>query len=389
MTHDHPQAREHDPGRPQDQPSDEPGIRIGSLFSVPILLMPSWFVIAALVTFFYARNLAGVPGLSTASTYLVGLCAALLLLFSVFLHEVAHAVAARSVGTAPTRIVLDLWGGHTAFEREMTTPGRSAFVSLVGPATNAAIAGIGLLIRPAVPDGVPRLLLEGMILTNAFVAVFNALPGLPLDGGRALEALVWKITGRRTTGALVAGWIGRAVAVALVLWALLPLLQGRTPSLFTMLWTLLVAGTLWRGASGALEMARFTDRSESLTVAELTRPAAVVRAGSSVGAGLQAAEAIEARAVVLLGADGRPWALMDPAALTQVPEQRLGTTPAEAVALALPPHALVPQSLGGDPLIRFLQANPAAEYVVLDAQGGVAGVLFTEDVVDRLGGRKS
>lgn len=363
-------------------------MRVGTVLGAPVLVMPSWFLIAALVTYFYAPAVqAQAPDLG-AGVYLVAFCAALLLLGSVFLHELAHAVAARAVGTPPTRIVLDLWGGHTAFEQEMSTPGRSALVSLVGPATNAALAVGGVLFAPALPQGgVAQLLLNGAVLANAFVAVFNALPGLPLDGGRALEALVWRLTGRRNAGTLAAGWTGRAVAAGLVLWALvLPLSQGRSIGLTSLVWVGLIAALLWQGASQAIALARWRSRSSGVSAGALARPAVGVPSGSGLAEALQAAELASVNEVVLVGDDHRPQAVLDARAIAQVPVERVTATPAQAVARALPPHAVLPQALAADALVRHLQAHPHHEYVVTDPAGTVHGVLLWDDVVARVTG---
>lgn len=367
------------------------GIKLGSVLGAPVLLKPSWFLIAILITVSYAPAVQTRLPENGLATFVIAFMAALLLLGSVFLHELAHAIAARAVGTPPARIVLDLWGGHTAFDAEMTSPGRSALVSLVGPGTNAVIAVLGWLLLPAAPAyGVGELLLLGLIYSNAFVAAFNALPGLPLDGGRALEALVWKITGNRGTGTLVAGWIGRAVALALVLWALVrPLLQGSTPSLVITVWVLLVAWMLWQGATGALAVARWRHRAPSVRAAALTRPAVGVPAWASLGDALRRAAGAHVDEVVLVGPDGAPVAVLDTAAIAAVPVERLDLTPAQAVARALPAQATVPHTLVGEDLIAHLQARAHTEFAVLDESGTVLGVLRWQDVVAGLSGGRA
>jgi Zn-dependent protease len=365
------------------------GIRLGSVLGAPVLLMPSWFLIAALVTYFYAPAVERQAPELGAAVYPVAFCAALLLLLSVFLHEVAHAIAARSVGTPPSHIALDLWGGHTAFDKDMSTPGHSALVSLVGPATNAALAVLGLLAAPAVPaGGVGEVLLNGAVYANAFVAVFNALPGLPLDGGRALEALIWKVTGNRAAGTITAGWVGRAVAVTLVAWAvLLPLLRGRPVSLTSVVWLGLIALMLWQGAGQAIQAGRWTHRAPTVSAATLMKPAVAVQNGATLGQALAAASAGGVQEVVLVAADGRPVAVLDAGAIRAVPPERVGTTTAGAVARVLPPHALVPAALLGNALLAHLQANPSQEYAVLDEAGGLTGVLRWADVVAGASGR--
>ena len=187
---------------------------------------------------------------------------------SVLLHEAGHAVAARAYGLPVTEVVINLWGGHTSLGRPRT-PGASAVVSVVGPLVNVALALVAELVRRQLPPTVPgsglavvAFLLLGLAATNALVGLCNLVPGLPLDGGRVLEALVWKVTGDQDTAGVVAGWAGRVVAVGLVAWLLLPpLLDGRVPSTFTIIWGGLIGLFLWRGASASLNVSRFRRRA--------------------------------------------------------------------------------------------------------------------------------
>lgn len=366
------------------------GIRLGSVLGAPVLLMPSWFLIALLITVSYTPMARVRLPDAGELAILVAFGAALLLLLSVFLHELAHALAARAVGTPPSHIVLDLWGGHTAFDADLTTPARSALVSVVGPATNAALALFGWLVRPAAdPGGVAELLLIGLIYSNAIVAVFNALPGLPLDGGRALEALVWKLTGDRGAGTIAAAWTGRAVAAGLAFWAVgRPLLQGRTPSLITGIWMLLIAWMLWQGATAALTIGHWRRRAPGLSVQALARPAAGLPVLSPLSEVVAHARSVGAAEIVLLDDGARPVGVVDHTALASVPADRLPVTPARAVARVLPPQATVPAALAGEALLAHLRATAHHEYAVLDPHGRVVGMLNGLDVQAHLDGRR-
>ena len=146
---------------------------------------------------------------------------------SVLCHEAAHAVVARRCGYAVERVVVNLWGGHTAFSTPAPSPGRSALVSISGPIANALLALAGWALLGTVGYDVPWLLLSAWTLSNAFVAVFNLLLGLPLDGGYLVDALVWRVTGRRSAGMIAAGWGGRIVTLgALFFFVVLPFLRG-------------------------------------------------------------------------------------------------------------------------------------------------------------------
>jgi len=383
---------------PAQQTDDAPvtagGIRLGRPFGVPLLLAPSWFLFAAVIVWIFGpvvgRQVAG------PAAYLVAFSYALLLLVSVLVHEIAHALAARSVGMRVTGIVLNVWGGHTSFREEANGPGRSFFVAIVGPVANAVIAVLAWQGSQALagrPDGggVTGLLLGALAVSNALLAVFNVLPGLPLDGGHALEAVVWKVRGDRLAGTVAAGWVGRVLAVGVLLLAIVvPRLLGLETSFTDVIWAGLVGALLWQGASQALKYATQRRRVPALSVRGLQRPAIAVPARSTVEEVVRSARAaIDAGAarestrdleVVLVTDDGVPVAVVDTTALRQVPEDRRTTLQAGATARALPPRAWLPDDLAGEDLLSAVSARPG-EHVVVDRTGRVVGLLHTGDVV--------
>ena len=155
-----------------------------------------------------------------ARAYLAALAFAVLLGLSVLVHELAHAGAARAFGWQVREIRLTLMGGHTTFDAAREAPGRSALVSLAGPAANLVLALLGAILLGSLdPGGLPRLVVELVTTANLLVGAFNLLPGLPLDGGRVVESLVWAVTGSETRGTVVAAWCGRVISVLVVLWA--------------------------------------------------------------------------------------------------------------------------------------------------------------------------
>lgn len=370
-------------------------IRLGSVAGTPVWLERSWFLIAAVVTVLAASTVQSSSlSITGGAAYAVGFVFALLLLGSVFLHEVSHAVAARAVGIPPTDIVLDLWGGHTAFSREVPSPGRSILVAGVGPLTNGLLALVAALLVPVAPDGgVVDVLLQMLAYSNGFVAVLNALPGLPLDGGRVLEGIVWAIRGRRATGTIAAGRVGQAVAVGIALWIVVrPVLQGRPIGIFTAVWTLLICWMLWQGATGAIRMVAFREAADTLSAGSLMTPAVAVPSTATVAdvhtawwspeGRTLAAQGRGGPAVVVLDPYGRPAAVVDPAAVSAVPQDRSASVPVASVTRALPGEVLDPRLVGVD-LVRRLQEAPATEYAVVD-DGRVVGVLAAQTVAEAL-----
>ena len=199
---------------------------MGRPFGVPVYVAPSWFLVAALITWVFGGQLDRVLPELGAVRYLVSLFFAVAFYASVLVHELAHTVAALRFKLPVRRIQLQFFGGVSEIEKESDTPGREFVLAFVGPLLSLVLAGVFYLGMQAVEPGtVPGVLLAGLMVSNLIVAAFNLLPGLPLDGGRMLRAVVWKISGRPMTGTVAAAWVGRALAVAVLIG--LPLLVLR------------------------------------------------------------------------------------------------------------------------------------------------------------------
>jgi Zn-dependent protease len=378
------------PTRP-DRRHGTAGWVIGHAAGAPVILARSWIVAAAVLTVLFAptaRTFA--PGLGPGSTYAVAFVFVVLLFASVFLHELAHGFVARARGLQVHEFAITLWGGHTSFAGAGASAGTSALIAVVGPVTNLVLAGAAWAAASAVAsDGLLVALLYSAAFANAFVGIFNLIPGLPLDGGRVLEAAVWRATGDRYRGTVVAGWAGRAVAVAVVLWAVaLPLSRGDRPGLFGLLWAVLIGGFLWSGASSAITGAAAQRAVEGLSALRLGRPAAVVGLGSTVADAARAAQAAGVTHVVVLAQDGRPAAYVDSTAAASVPLNAYPTTNVLAVAVPIPVGATVDAAAIGTDLAQTVNrvASFSRVMAVVDA-GRVTGLLFTSDVVAALGTR--
>ncbi|MBW3085388.1 hypothetical protein KEM60_01588 [Austwickia sp. TVS 96-490-7B] len=381
---------------PGDPETPAPGIRIGTLAGIPLYLTTSWFLIAALIVLAFGPDIArSAPQVSTAVAYLVALGYAILLALSVLCHEIAHALVARASGYAVDAVVINLWGGHTAFTTGALTPGRSALISVSGPAANAALAVLGWLLQPAAPTGLTALLLYAWTASNAFVAVFNLLPGLPLDGGHLLEAAVWKITGRRSTALTIAGWGGRILTIAAVLWFIgLPLTQGQRANLWNVAWLAFIGAFLWVGAGGALSTARSLRILEALRLHQLRRPIAPIPQHSAIS---DIPDLIRAHSIapastaipVVTDTDHHPIGLLDPVGYAQIPTDHAAHLPASTLLLTPPASWTAPDNHHPDagilPYVDALMATPYGVIVLTDPEGHPTGALTSTDVARAAG----
>ena len=381
----------HGPDRTAE-PGRSEGIPLGRIGGVPVTLAWSWFVIAAAIVLLFGPQVAvALPELGSPGAYAVALGYALLLLLSVLVHELAHALTAQAWKWPTPKIVLTLWGGHTQFGDVHATPGKSLVVALAGPAANFILALIGRLVLPLFEPGtVGWLLTDIFVWANVLVAIFNVLPGLPLDGGRIVETVVWKVTGVQEKGTIAAGWAGRIIAAALVAAVFIPpYLQGQTPGLSLVVITALVSGFLWMGASASITNARLRLRLPEVSAASLMQPARQISSGSPVAEAQHLAAASgPGTSLVVTAPTGRPEAVVDPGALFSVPPNLAGQTPVNAVARALAAGAYIPDLANGQELIQYLSQLAGSEYAVINGEGTVVGLLRQDAVVAALTGRQ-
>jgi Zn-dependent protease len=371
--------------------TDRPGLPLGRFLGAPVFLAPSWFVIALVVVVIFAPTVERSAAIAPPISYVVAALYAVLLLLSVLVHEFAHAAVARALGLPVHAIVANLWGGHTQYGDESPTPGRSALVAVAGPLANGALTLLGLLaLRGGLAPlgGVTHLLLVALVLSNGFVAAFNLAPGLPLDGGRVVESLVWAVTGRRSTGTLVAGWCGRLVAVVVVgLLVLRPLTQGTVPDVFTLVWSLMIAVMLWQGASSAVAVGKVRSRAGRLRLSDLVEPASGRPAEDTTWLDR---DPRAAGALVALDETGHPVGVADPSTLEAVlgsPSRPREGTPLRSVVTVLDPVVLLPLEADGERVLQALAGTPAYVYVVVDRAGSVVGLARGERLAEALTGR--
>jgi Zn-dependent protease/CBS domain-containing protein len=195
------------------------GIRIGRLFGIDIAVHPSWFIVLA----FFAYSLATgffprvYPDWSPVSTWTVAFIATLLLFVSVLAHEFGHSLVARSQGIPVRGITLFILGGVAQLGREPDTPGREAWMAIAGPLVSAVIGGLTLAGAFLIsgPDQLVAVLTY-LGFANLTLLVFNLLPGFPLDGGRVLRALLWRITHDLVRATRWAAAIGQVFAAAFI-----------------------------------------------------------------------------------------------------------------------------------------------------------------------------
>jgi Zn-dependent protease/CBS domain-containing protein len=380
------------PGSPVGGPRRRPfggGILMGRPFGVPVYVAPSWFLVAALITWVFGGQLDRVLPDLGAVRYLIALFFAVAFYASVLVHELAHTVAALRFKLPVRRIQLQFFGGVSEIEKEAETPGREFWLAFVGPLLSLVLAAVfygGM--RVVEPGTVPGVLLGGLMISNLIVAAFNLLPGLPLDGGRMLRAMIWKFSGRPMAGTVFAAWTGRALAVAVLIGLPLATYAGGftqdaisgVDSLTDALLAAILAAIIWTGAGNSLRMARLREHLPDLRARTLTRRAVPVSSDTPLSEALRRANDAGARALVIVDGAGGPISLVREAAIASVPSHRRPWVAVSTLAQDLRDGMRVPAELAGEELLEHLRATPATEYLVVEESGEVYGVLSTGDV---------
>ena len=369
------------PARPE-RPQRPPGtIKVGTIAGSDVLVTSSWFVIAALIAWIVAPRVDQVaPGLGGLK-YVAGFAFAVILYLSVLLHEASHAFMARHYGFQVTSITLHFLGGATAIDGEARTPRQELLIAVVGPLTSIAV-GVGALgLWFVTPDGLLLMAVEGLAGANLIVGVLNLVPGLPLDGGRVLKAAVWGATGDVLKGTVVAAWTGRLTAVAALAW---PLFQerviGTTPDIFDFVLAAMVALFLWTAASSALASAQARGKLPALVARRLARRALAVPDDLPLAEAVRRAREADAGSLITVTGSGRPVGLVSEAALVATPEERRPWVAVSTVARTIEPGMSLPAGIEGEPLVRAMTEVPAHEYLLVEDDGSIYGVLSAADV---------
>jgi Zn-dependent protease/CBS domain-containing protein len=247
--------------------------RIGKIAGIEIDINVSWIVVLVLLTVSLATGWFPQldPGWSAATYWVVSLIAALLLFVSVLLHELAHSLVARRSGLPVKNITLFIFGGISNIEQEPKSPGVEFKMAFVGPLTSLLIGAICyLLLLPLRGTHSPlEAILFYLAVTNILLGIFNLIPGFPLDGGRVLRSIIWKITGSLEKATRIASLSGQVIAYLFIFWGLLQIFGG---NVLNGIWIGFIGWFLLSAAQSANTQGMLQSTLRGITVAEVMNP---------------------------------------------------------------------------------------------------------------------
>ena len=247
-------------------------LRLGKVFGIPLGVHYTWFIVFALVTLSLATGYfpSRYPDWSTATNLGIGLLTSLLFFASVLVHELAHSIVALGWGIPVKGITLFIFGGVANIGREPERPLAEFFVAIAGPASSLLLA-LGFGILWLVGQGLDVATLAGLGLylatINLSLALFNLIPGFPLDGGRVFRSVVWALTGDMNRATRWAATTGRVVAVLMIVGGGIMFLMGNWSS---GLWLAFIGWFLDNAASQSAQQAWVREALEGYTAGDLT-----------------------------------------------------------------------------------------------------------------------
>lgn len=245
-------------------------IRVGNLFGIPFYVSPSWFIVLGIVTLTYGGQLALFPQLGGITPWILGLVTALLLFASVIAHELGHSLVAISQKIGVKSITLFIFGGLASLEKESETPLEAFSVAIAGPLVSLLLFGLFTIIGLNVALPLPIAAIISLLASiNLALALFNLIPGLPLDGGNVLKALVWKITGNPNQGIIFASRVGQIFGWLAILIGGLAVV-GLSP--IGSFWTLLIGFFLLQNAGNSAQSAQVQEMMNGLTAEDAVIP---------------------------------------------------------------------------------------------------------------------
>ncbi|CAB4851727.1 unannotated protein [freshwater metagenome] len=359
-----------------------------TLGRIPVSMPWSGLLGIGLIAYLWSDRFEIDPAQPT-QTAVLALVFAVLFYLSILGHELAHAWVAGAAGFPVHGITLWVLGGFTSYERRTASPLREGLIAVSGPLSSVAIGFAAAIAASAAYSGDPRVyvIAYALAVSNIVLGIYNALPGLPLDGGAVLKCVVWAISGNEHRGTIIAAWAGRLMAVLVFVAPFyLALRSGYQPDVSNIVISGLVAAYLYAGASDALRRARQGERIPQLSARALSRPAVLVAHDTPLAEAIRQRDLHSATGMVIVDPDGRPTALAQDDAVTAVPLQRRPWVPVSSVSGLLDPRAVVSAELVGESLLDAMGAFPADGYLVRDAAGDLVGILHTKDVERALSG---
>ncbi|MBN2564814.1 MAG: site-2 protease family protein [Candidatus Eisenbacteria bacterium] len=365
------------------------GIPLFTVLGIRVVAHYSWFLIVALIVWVLTVGWfpTVLPGISTARYITLGLITAFFFFASVLVHELMHSVVAVLSGIPVRRITLFLFGGIAEILREPSDPGTELRIALAGPAASAAVAAVcwalvAVLGADTARPGL-RLAIYYIAIANTSLLVFNLLPGLPLDGGRVLRAIIWRATKNLRRATHIASMAGRAISALMVVAGIVAALWGRDFKLG--IWLVFIALFMRQAADASYKQIVMRESLSGIRIASVMTGDVV-----TVPSNITLSRLIDNYLLRYhftcypVVSEGRPVGLITLRGVKRVPRPDWDMTRVDEAMDPLSPGTCLSPDDDIPTTMEKMTATGLGRLPVIDADGNLVGIVSRRDVMNYL-----
>ncbi|MGH9687035.1 MAG: site-2 protease family protein [Candidatus Acidiferrales bacterium] len=368
--------------QPPKQHQRGPGLQIGHIFGIPIYLHPSWVIIFALITLMLGLQFAKEhPSWSPAEHWALGIATSLLFFGSVIFHEVSHSVVALHYKLPVKSITLFVFGGLSAIEKEPPTPGEEFTMAIAGPVSSFFLAGVFYVIwRYAHASDFVSAVAYWLFEINLILAIFNLVPGFPLDGGRVLRGIVWGITKDYRKATRIASASGRFIAYLMIFVGIWQILVGNWVG---GLWLAFIGWFLLEAAKESYVQVALRDTLAGVRTGDvMLRDIPTVTRDTSIEEYIHQVLRTGRRAHIVVGGD-HPTGLITLQSARHVLREEWATTSVQAVMV---PIEKVQAAAPDEPVLQVLQRMQTSDInqMPVISDGHIQGMIGRDTILQVL-----
>jgi Zn-dependent protease/CBS domain-containing protein len=372
-------------------------LKLGRIAGIEIGIHYSWILAFGLFIWIFARGTfpQAFPEWNLSTYWIAGTVVSFMIFVSVLIHELCHSLVARKRGLKVSSIVFFIFGGVSNIEKEPEKASVEFIMSAAGPVSSLILAGvfIGLAYVLFLPDNIfnPKSFVQPFIGTlfyigwiNLLLAVFNIIPGFPLDGGRVLRSIIWGITKSLYKATIIAGNIGRAFGWLLIILGVLALfnidLGFLTGGLVNGIWLILIGWFLTSAADNVMRETTLQQELAGVRVREvMDRSPECVSPAASIESIVHESFIQHGRRAVPVCSDGKLLGIVTLFDVKKVSQDRWLNTPVQEV-MTRAPLLSVSQEDDLNGALKILAKNGLNQIAVID-EGRLVGLLSRADVI--------